>query len=87
MYLFSVFQNLSQQSDVADLLGGFKPVDARFLCIPLYQEFENLFNKTFSSKVSLCHDKDSYLCFCFSSFVIITFLHFLCRTMKASLEA
>ncbi|KAL2243207.1 UNVERIFIED_CONTAM: Midasin, partial [Sesamum indicum] len=42
--------NLSQQSDVADLLGGFKPVDARFLCIPLYQEFENLFTNTFSSK-------------------------------------
>ncbi|KAK4427378.1 Midasin [Sesamum alatum] len=42
--------NLSQQSDVADLLGGFKPVDARFVCIPLYQEFENLFTNTFSSK-------------------------------------
>ncbi|XP_051115352.1 midasin [Andrographis paniculata] len=42
--------NLSQQSDVADLLGGFKPVDARFVCIPLYQEFENLFTRTFSSK-------------------------------------
>ncbi|KAK3220425.1 hypothetical protein Dsin_014395 [Dipteronia sinensis] len=40
--------NLSQQSDVADLLGGFKPMDARFLCIPLYKEFEYLFSKTFS---------------------------------------
>ncbi|KAK6125035.1 hypothetical protein DH2020_041213 [Rehmannia glutinosa] len=42
--------NLSQQSDAADLLGGFKPMDARFVCIPLYQEFENLFTNTFSSK-------------------------------------
>ncbi|KZV19144.1 midasin [Dorcoceras hygrometricum] len=42
--------NLSQQSDVADLLGGFKPVDARVVCIPLYQEFENLFTHSFSSK-------------------------------------
>ncbi|KAL5755634.1 hypothetical protein ACOSQ2_020380 [Xanthoceras sorbifolium] len=40
--------NLSQQSDVADLLGGFKPMDARFICIPLYKEFEYLFSKTFS---------------------------------------
>lgn len=44
-------QNLSQQSDIADLLGGFKPVDARFVCFPLYKEFENLFTKTFSLKV------------------------------------
>ncbi|KAL2462441.1 ATPase [Forsythia ovata] len=42
--------NLSQQSDVADLLGGFKPMDARFVCVPLYKEFENLFTNTFSSK-------------------------------------
>ncbi|KAK4348719.1 hypothetical protein RND71_031474 [Anisodus tanguticus] len=42
--------NLSQQSDVADLLGGFKPIDAQFICIPLYKEFENLFTTTFSYK-------------------------------------
>ncbi|CBI35900.3 unnamed protein product, partial [Vitis vinifera] len=42
--------NLSQQSDVADLLGGFKPMDAQFVCIPLYKDFENLFSKTFSVK-------------------------------------
>ncbi|GAV80132.1 AAA_5 domain-containing protein [Cephalotus follicularis] len=40
--------NLSQQSDVTDLLGGFKPVDAHSICIPLYKEFEDLFSKTFS---------------------------------------
>ncbi|XP_057771067.1 midasin isoform X2 [Salvia miltiorrhiza] len=48
--------NLSQQSDVADLLGGFKPVDAGLVCIPLYQEFITLFTNTFPSK-----DNDIYL--------------------------
>ncbi|KAL4583665.1 hypothetical protein LXL04_008247 [Taraxacum kok-saghyz] len=42
--------NLSQQSDVADLLGGFKPMNPQFLCLPLYQEFEVLFKNTFSLK-------------------------------------
>ncbi|XP_038723701.1 midasin [Tripterygium wilfordii] len=42
--------NLSQQSDVADLLGGFKPMDARFICIPLYKDFEDLFSRTTSVK-------------------------------------
>ncbi|KAI0389407.1 midasin [Xylariaceae sp. FL0594] len=38
--------NLSQQSEVGDLLGGFKPVNARSLAVPLKQEFEDLFNST-----------------------------------------
>ncbi|XP_022715201.1 midasin isoform X4 [Durio zibethinus] len=42
--------NLSQQSDVTDLLGGFKPMDARSICIPLYNEFKFLFSKAFSMK-------------------------------------
>ncbi|XP_077240383.1 midasin-like protein isoform X2 [Tasmannia lanceolata] len=42
--------NLSQQSDVSDLLGGFKPTDARFTWIPLHKEFKDLFCKTFSEK-------------------------------------
>ena len=53
MQFVYLFQNLSQQSDVADLLGGFKPIDAQFVCIPLYKEFENLFSKTFSVKVMI----------------------------------
>lgn len=44
-------QNLSQQSDVTDLLGGFKPVSPHRVCIPLYKEFYKLFTKTFSRKV------------------------------------
>lgn len=42
--------NLSQQSDVADLLGGFKLRNAQFVCISLYKEFESLFTSTFPSK-------------------------------------
>lgn len=44
-------QNMSQQSDSADLLGGFKPIELRLLCAPLKSQFERLFGKTFSKKV------------------------------------
>lgn len=45
--------NLSQQSDVADLLGGFKPKDAQFVYFNLYTEFEKLFVSTYPKKVFL----------------------------------
>jgi midasin len=38
--------NLSQQSEVGDLLGGFKPVNVRSLAIPLKEEFDELFAST-----------------------------------------
>ncbi|TVY82548.1 Midasin [Lachnellula suecica] len=38
--------NLSQQSEIGDLLGGFKPVDVRSLGIPLKDEFDELFDAT-----------------------------------------
>lgn len=38
--------NLSQQSEVGDLLGGFKPVSTRSLAMPLKEEFEDLFSAT-----------------------------------------
>ncbi|KAL6403944.1 hypothetical protein AUP68_13320 [Ilyonectria robusta] len=38
--------NLSQQSEVGDLLGGFKPVNMRTLAVPLKEEFEDLFSAT-----------------------------------------
>ncbi|KAK9131363.1 hypothetical protein Sjap_011850 [Stephania japonica] len=49
--------NLSQQSDVADLLGGLKPIDPRFIFVPLYNEFMNLFSKTFSVKDNMTEGK------------------------------
>ncbi|KAI0431499.1 hypothetical protein F5Y09DRAFT_354913 [Xylaria sp. FL1042] len=38
--------NLSQQSEVGDIIGGFKPVSARSLAVPLKEEFEDLFAST-----------------------------------------
>ncbi|KAE8442887.1 hypothetical protein EG329_002559 [Mollisiaceae sp. DMI_Dod_QoI] len=38
--------NLSQQSEVGDLLGGFKPVNVRSLAVPLKDEFDDLFTST-----------------------------------------
>ena len=43
-----IVQNLSQQTDSTDMLGGFKPIELRLLCIPLKRQFEKLFPKTFS---------------------------------------
>ncbi|KAK5030524.1 AAA ATPase midasin [Exophiala sideris] len=42
--------NLSQQSEVSDLLGGLKPVTTRSLVLPLVEQFNTLFDDTFSSK-------------------------------------
>lgn len=42
--------NLSQQSEASDLLGGFKPLSIQALAIPIKEEFDNLFESTFSSK-------------------------------------
>lgn len=33
---------------MTDLLGGFKPMDERSICVPLYHEFNELFSSTFS---------------------------------------
>ena len=41
--------NLSNQSESADFLGGFKPVSTRHLCLPLLPKFRSAFNKTFPS--------------------------------------
>ena len=43
--------NLSQQSESGDLLGGFKPVNIRSLMVPLKDEFDELFSRSFSPKV------------------------------------
>lgn len=42
--------NMNQQSDTADLLGGFKPVDHKLIWLPLRETFEELFVQTFSKK-------------------------------------
>ncbi|CAN3377160.1 hypothetical protein DIURU_003588 [Diutina rugosa] len=42
--------NVSQQTEVSDLLGGFKPVNTRLVAVPLQQRFDELFAATFSQK-------------------------------------
>lgn len=42
--------NLSQQSEASDLLGGLKPVTTRSLMIPMVDEFNVIFDDTFSAK-------------------------------------
>jgi len=41
--------NMNQNTDSADLLGGFKPVDIKFLLKPTYEYFLGLFKKAFKS--------------------------------------
>ncbi|XP_078798874.1 midasin isoform X2 [Oryzias latipes] len=45
--------NMNQQSDTADLLGGYKPVDHKQLLLPLREAFEDLFSQTYSRKQNL----------------------------------
>lgn len=42
-----VVVNMNNQSDVSDLIGGFKPVDMSFIVSPLRNEFETLFARAF----------------------------------------
>ncbi|XP_067882619.1 midasin [Heterodontus francisci] len=42
--------NMNQQSDTADLLGGYKPMDRRLIMLPLREVFEELFIQTYSRK-------------------------------------
>jgi midasin len=42
-----VVVNMNNQSDVSDLIGGFKPVDMSFIITPLRNEFETLFARAF----------------------------------------
>lgn len=45
-----ISMNLSQQTESSDILGGFKPIDARVPGMKLYQTFTRLFGATLSSK-------------------------------------
>lgn len=45
-----IVHNLNQQTDSADFIGGFKPVDLRILALSLKTNFEKLFSVTFSVK-------------------------------------
>ncbi|XP_069743424.1 midasin [Narcine bancroftii] len=45
--------NMNQQSDAADLLGGYKPMDRRLIMLPLREAFEELFIQTYSRKQNI----------------------------------
>ncbi|XP_044727018.1 midasin-like, partial [Chrysoperla carnea] len=60
--------NMNQQSDSSDLLGGYKPVDMKFVIAPLRNEFEKLFreyfdvskNAEFLQNISKCYNSNWY---------------------------
>ncbi|KFB51623.1 hypothetical protein ZHAS_00019697 [Anopheles sinensis] len=45
-----VVVNMNNQSDVSDLIGGYKPVDLAFVITPMRYEFERLFRRTFNAQ-------------------------------------
>ncbi|KAL1494716.1 hypothetical protein ABEB36_010268 [Hypothenemus hampei] len=61
--------NMNQQSDSADLLGGFKPVDLKTILAPLRNEFESVFrdffdmgpNQEYLTKVAFAYNKQKYV--------------------------
>ncbi|XP_025832475.1 midasin isoform X2 [Agrilus planipennis] len=60
--------NMNQQSDSVDLLGGYKPVDLKFVLSPLLREFRNVFcnyfnvekNQKFLSNINLCFNEQKW---------------------------
>ncbi|CAH0557511.1 unnamed protein product [Brassicogethes aeneus] len=60
--------NMNQQSDSADLLGGYKPVDFKFIVAPVRREFEEIFcdyfkvepNKKYLSNVAVCFNSQRW---------------------------
>lgn len=63
-----VVVNMNNQSDVSDLIGGYKPVDMHFIISPIRNEFENLFARTFDllknekflSHIAACVNRSDY---------------------------
>lgn len=60
--------NMNQQSDSADLLGGYKPVDLKYVIRPIKAEFLELFqrfynvdkNKKFLSHIETCYETENW---------------------------
>ncbi|XP_016427493.1 midasin-like [Sinocyclocheilus rhinocerous] len=55
--------NMNQQSDTADLLGGYKPVDQKLILLPFREVFEDLFSQTYSRKQNLTYLGHVQTCF------------------------
>lgn len=60
--------NMNNQSDISDLIGGYKPVDLCYIIRPMRNEFESIFRKTFNqnkneqflNKFSICYNQGNY---------------------------
>lgn len=60
--------NMNQQSESADLLGGYKPVDIKYLITPIREEFEMLFrsyfavepNRKFLDHIGVCFNQGKW---------------------------
>ncbi|KAI5634933.1 AAA domain (dynein-related subfamily) domain-containing protein [Phthorimaea operculella] len=60
--------NMNQQSDSADLLGGYKPVDLKYVIKPIRTEFEELFkkfynvekNQKFLGHIETCYETENW---------------------------
>lgn len=60
--------NMNQQSDSADLLGGFKPVDLKFVVGPIRKEFEAVFtdffeiepNRKYLTNIAHCYNNEKW---------------------------
>lgn len=63
--------NMSQQSDSADLLGGFKPVEMKQLVGPVREYFEKLFCQTFSRKQNVKYLSHVQQCYAKSQWEIL----------------
>jgi midasin len=60
--------NMNQNTDSADLLGGFKPVDLKYLLTPIYGRFREMFmlllnsstpnNKTYLDLLQKCYESN-----------------------------
>lgn len=55
--------NVSQQTETGDLLGGYKPVNAKTVAVPVQEYFETLFQATFSVKKNEKFYKMLHRCF------------------------
>lgn len=61
--------NMNQQSDSADLLGGYKPVDLKYVIKPIRHEFEKLFksfynvekNAKFLGHIEICYETENWV--------------------------
>lgn len=60
---------MSQQSDIADLLGGFKPTSAGSICDEIHQKLVELFCKDFSSEEVYKH---MFLCLSFLILLLVS---------------